>query len=141
MNAGLTLVEILVAIAILGVVSALLLQNYTGAQKKPYDAAAARCGRAIIDRQTELHAEFQRYFPTIGELGADVAEVCQQKGVVVTVHSNPVASPDGTGCWCMNADPDNLAFQVFSPKGSGYYMYWNKDPRPNPDQLNKLVRW
>jgi len=140
---GFTLVELLVAIAIIAVLSAILIPTYSGAQKRSYDAAAAQCGQAIVKRQVEARAEHQTYFGALWQLGTDVAEVCQGQDVHVQAHSSPADHAGAGVCECFNADSTTLAFQVFHRRGSGYYLYWNTAPNQieSGNKLNRLFRW
>ena len=139
---GFTLIEIMVAIAVLGVVSTLLVSTFMGAQKRPHDAAAVKCGKAIIDAQVQFRAETYTYAGTVAALGEDVAQACAAQDVHVHSHSGtPPNNPGAAVCECMNADPNVLAFVVFSRRGSGYYRFWNIDRRTPPDRLDALVRW
>lgn len=140
---GFTLVELMVAIAIIGVLSAILIPTYSGAQKRGYDAAAAQCGEAIVKRQIEARIENQTYFPALWQLGTDVGEACQSQDVHVQRHSSPANNAGAGVCECFDADATTLAFQVFHRRGSGYYLYWNTAPDQigSGNKLNRLFTW
>lgn len=140
---GFTLVELMVAVAIIGVLSAILIPTYNGAQKRGYDAAAAHCGEAIVKRQIEARVENQTHFGALWQLGTDVGELCQNQDVHVHRHSSPANNPGATVCECFDADATTLAFQVFHRRGSGYYLYWNTAPNQvdSGNKLNRLFPW
>jgi len=72
---GFTLVELMVAIAIIGVLAVVLISSYAAAQKRGYDADALKCGKAIIDGQTQFRVLNGVYFAGLaGTLNEDVQE-------------------------------------------------------------------
>ncbi len=137
---GFTLIELLVVIAIIGVLAALLIPSYTGAQKKPYDAAALQCGRAIVTGQTAFKAETGSFSSSIGALGEDVREVCQNQGIQVHTHGAHVTDPATVGDSNFSVNGNDYAFQAWHPKGTGVYRYW-KNGSLNHDRLNHMTRF
>jgi type IV pilus assembly protein PilA len=123
-QAGFTLIEILVAVGIVTLLAAFVLPAYLGAQKRPYDAAAQLCGREIVKAENLHRGQRGQYKDTVVSLKQDVQEVCSRAGVKVQWHSTIAATPGADTCYCVTAGTDILAFQVFHPKGSGFYLYW-----------------
>lgn len=142
---GFTLIEIMVAIAILGVLSSLLITQYLRAQKKPYDAAAQTCGQAIV-RAMNVYRGIHDGLPSMpfnpNALGGEVREMCQENGAFrIAGYSSPgsiqvdkyaIESSDGRG---------GIAFFVNSPRGSGFWVYHLGDTYCGAGgcTLNKLI--
>lgn len=117
---GFTLIEVLVVIAILGILMGVLLPNFTGARKKPHDLAAMQCGRAIITAQLQKRLEERKYYAgNISGLGADVVENCQDVEVRAAAGAAPSASDSGTGM--VDGSATSYGFWVWSKRGSGRY--------------------
>ena len=127
---GFTLIELLVVIAIIGVLAAIFLPSYQKAQKRPYDAAALQCGRAIVTAEITRKIENGAYVNDIGTLGEDVKEACQDQGVRIVADVVPVTGPNtGTtnqvGVGYPQGQPPYLTFKAWHPNGSGWYFYIN----------------
>lgn len=117
---GFTLIEVLVVIAILGILMSGLLPNFTGARKRPYDVAAMQCGRAIITAQLQKRLEERKYYAgNITGLGEDVVENCQDVEVRAAAGASPTASEGGTGM--VDGSATSYGFWVWSKRGSGRY--------------------
>ena len=134
---GFTLMEILVAIIVLGVLGALVLPTYLGAQKRPYDAAALECGRAIIEGQEMYKVARTTYLggPYTG-LSTDVTLRCQGLQVHPFVNGfTPTATATGNGN--VLADRGGYAFWVWHQQGSAAYYTstWNNN------RLEELASW
>jgi type IV pilus assembly protein PilA len=139
--AGFTLIELLVAIGIIAVLGTILLRTYTGAQKRPYDAAAAQCGREIIRGEGLYRAEYQTYTTSRAALGEDVLSACAG----VRTQSAPLANNAGAATNDLigtDATAGNFFFQVFHPKGSGYFVYDHADGTTAANtRLNRIIKW
>lgn len=117
---GFTLIEVLVVIAILGILMSVLLPNFTGARKRPYDVAAMQCGRAIITAQLQKRLEELKYYAgNITGLGEDVIENCQDVEIRADAGAAPTANDSGTGL--VNGSATTYGFWVWSKRGSGGY--------------------
>lgn len=142
---GFTLVELMVAITILGLLSSLLITQYLRAQKRPYDAAAQACGQAIVRAMT-VYRGIHEGLPAMpfnpNTLGGEVRERCQENGgfrvagyyppASTQVDKYAIESPDGRG---------GIAFFVSSPQGSGFWVYHLGDTYCGAGgcTLNKLI--
>lgn len=117
---GFTLIEVLVVIAIIAVLATILLPNLLGAQKRPNDAAALLCGRAIIRAQTVYKIQNETYTPALAALGEDVQDACQNVQVQsYAAGFTPSASTSGNGV--IGADAGQYNFWVWSQRGSKSY--------------------
>lgn len=143
---GFTLIELLVVIAIIGILAALFLPSYQRAQKRPYDAASLQCGRAIVTAEVTRKIETGGYANNVSQLGEDVKETCQDQGVQVVTDITPVrgANTAGTnqiGIGMPQGQPPYIAFKVYHPQGSGYYVYINAANVEAKDKLGKRYDW
>ncbi|AFD27430.1 type IV pilin protein [Deinococcus gobiensis] len=143
---GFTLIELLVVIAIIGVLAAIFLPSYQKAQKRPYDAAALQCGRAIVTAEITRKIESGSYGNNTAQLGEDVKEACQDQGVQIVRDTTPVrgANTPGTGeigIGIPQGQPPYIAFKVYHPQGSGYYVYVNTVNAESRDKLGKKYEW
>ncbi|UQN08517.1 prepilin-type N-terminal cleavage/methylation domain-containing protein [Deinococcus sp. QL22] len=139
---GFTLIELLIVIAIIAVLAAILIPTFAGAQKKPFDVAAAQCGRAIVTAQVVFKAEGSGYVAPVASMGEDVREACTAQNVQVSPDSSPANNPGAGVGNNINAGSDNFAFQVFHPSGTGFLMY-NKNDGTNVSgtRLNRVFKW
>lgn len=124
---GFTLIELLVVIAIIGVLAAIFLPSYQRAQKRPYDAAALQCARAVVTAENVGFVERRAFDPNLGGLGADVKEVCQDQGVQVRNTNLEGVTAATAGNNQIAISNDNFAFSVWHPNGSGGYHYNRND--------------
>lgn len=137
---GFTLVELLVVIAIIGVLAAILIPSYNGAQKRSWDTAAMQCGRAVITAQTSIRAQTSTYLGPLDQLGEDAIEACQ--GVRIQPNHTLADNPAATTSQTVAVSATNYAFQVFHPRGSGYYIYNHQDgTAATGSRLNRLFAW
>ncbi len=61
-SAGCTLVELLLVIAIIGILAAYFIPNVIAAQKKAYDAGAIACGKSLQVAEYLSQIDAQTYF-------------------------------------------------------------------------------
>ncbi|KQR26980.1 type IV pilin protein [Deinococcus sp. Leaf326] len=133
---GFTLIELLVVIAIIGILAALFLPSYQRAQKRPHDAAALQCARAIVTAENVGFVERRAFEGNLAALGEDVKEVCQDQGVQVlnAGRGNGTAATPGNNQIATSGD--NYAFSVWHPNGTGSYHYnRNEGTRENGGRL------
>ncbi|WP_157451542.1 type II secretion system protein [Deinococcus aquatilis] len=139
---GFTLIELLIVIAIIAVLATILIPTFAGAQKRPFDLAAAQCGRAIVTAQLSLKAEGGAYISPVASLGEDVQEACTAQNVKVAIDSAPANNPAATVGNGVSVAADNFAFQVFHPSGTGYLLYNKKDgTAASGSRLNRVFKW
>lgn len=123
---GFTLVELMVAIAIIGVLALVLISTYNAAQKRGFDAAALKCGKAIIDGQTQFRVLTGAYFAGLaGNLNEDVQEACQ--GVQVQPWTNPFTpgpTTSGNGQVGLDSGNQSYNFWVWHLRGGRSYYTW-----------------
>ena len=119
---GFTLIELLIVIAILAVLAAILIPTYTGAQKKPYDAASAQCHKAIFTAETLAKAETGSYIESLDALGPDVREVCQDQGVRVKGAEGGFPSADTASTNTIQIYYGKPLYYTWHPNGSKSYV-------------------
>ena len=119
---GFTLIELLVVIAIIGVLAALLIPSYTGAQKKPYDAATAQCHKAIFTAETVAKTETGSYIESLDALGPDVREVCQDQGVRVKGAEGGIPNADTASTNTIQIYYGKPLYYTWHPNGSKSYV-------------------
>lgn len=124
---GFTLIELLVVIAIIGILAALFLPSYQRAQKRPHDAAALQCARAIVTAENVGFVEKRAFEGNMAALGEDVKEVCQDQGVQVLNSGLGGITAASAGNNQIAYSNDNFAFSVWHPSGSGGYHYNRND--------------
>ncbi len=66
-TAGLTLIEILIVIAVIGILAAVLIPNLLGARQRAYDAQAQACASAIAKGQ-ELRIVVGERYENVGSI-------------------------------------------------------------------------
>ncbi|AFD27432.1 type II secretion system protein [Deinococcus gobiensis] len=138
---GFTLIELLVVIAIIGILAAIFLPSYQKAQKRPYDAAAQQCGRAIWTETIARRAESSSFRSTfnISALGADVKEVCQDQGIQVHHFDSTGLSKGGTGDGEVTMNMEVTCFLTWSPNGTKLFE-WQKGCNQGAP-LMRAIEW
>ena len=95
-NSGFTLMEVLVTMAILGIITAIAIPAYTGHQKNSYLAECSNEVTAIRLAQEEFFLENNAYFPNPAGTSTGVAAIMtDSNGVFVSTYNvagNPVAT-------------------------------------------------
>ena len=119
---GFTLIELLVVIAIIGVLAAILIPSYTGAQKKPYDAATAQCHKAIFTAETVAKTETGSYIESLDALGPDVREVCQDQGVRVKGSEGGWPNANTASTNTIQIYYGKPLYYTWHPNGTGYIV-------------------
>ncbi|MBX8466253.1 MULTISPECIES: prepilin-type N-terminal cleavage/methylation domain-containing protein [unclassified Deinococcus] len=138
---GFTLIEILLVMAVLGMLAAALFPSVTGARQRPYNTAALKCGRAIVTFETTAPLTLGRYVSDLTDMSRDVKAACLTTGVQVAPANAQVSTPDATTTQAVATTTNTYAFQVFHPRGSGYYLYTSPSGAASGDRLGHLHRW
>lgn len=60
-NAGFTLLELLIVIAVIGILASVLITNLLGASKRSYDTGAQACGKSLQTAQGIAQVDFSTY--------------------------------------------------------------------------------
>ena len=138
---GFTLIEILLVTALLGLLAAVLMPTVTGARQRPYNTAALKCGRAIVTFETTAPLALGGYVHDLADMGRDVKAACLTAGVQVVPATAQVRTPDATTTQAVATTTNTYAFQVFHPRGSGYYLFNQESAPSSSERLNRLYRW
>lgn len=138
---GFTLIEILLVMAVLGMLAAALFPTVTGARQRPYNTAALKCGRAIVTFETTAPLALGGYVRDLADMGRDVKAACLTAGVQVAPANAQVRTPDAATTQAVATTTNTYAFQVFHPRGSGYYLYTSPSGAASGDRLGHLHRW
>lgn len=110
---GFTLIEVLIVIAITGILITVTIFNLGTYRKRPNDVAALQCGKAIVTAQVTYRADHPTYATRATDLGEDVARPCTD----IEVDARTPSSNATTGSVTINGNADDYAFQVWSTRG------------------------
>ena len=110
-TAGITLIELLIVISIIGILAAYLIPNVINARKKAYDTGAIACGKSLQVAEALDQIDNQTFFTP-------------SKTVTNTVLAGlPPGIEVNTGCY----GPDMVITNASST--STTYTYWISDSR------------
>ena len=110
---GFTLIEVLIVIAIIGILITVTIFNMGTYRKRPNDVAALQCGKAIVTAQITYRSDHPAYATHTTDLGEDVTRPCTD----IEVDARTPSSNATTGSGSINGNADDYAFQVWSTKG------------------------
>ena len=79
-----TLVEILIVLAIIGVLAAVLFPSLAGARKQAYDTAAESCAQQINLAQDLYRMDYGSYAGSLNDLDPDVVSGCDTSEIIIT---------------------------------------------------------
>jgi len=88
---GFTLLELMIVIAIIGILAAIAIPQYSVYRTRAYNTAAYRDLRNAITTQEAYFAEHGSYTSSIGDLTGQIYGLTTSVGVILTVNTgNPI---------------------------------------------------
>ncbi|OOV14073.1 prepilin-type N-terminal cleavage/methylation domain-containing protein [Deinococcus sp. LM3] len=135
---GFTLIEILIAIAIIGILAIIVLPSLISAQKRSYDTGARMCAKSMQTSQAIFYLDNKKYTPMSGQQ-PDVEEILRElnrhcKNINIFYKDRSLTNTfntdyifdiwDARGTSVITATPLNISSNVvgatpFSNNGSG----------------------
>lgn len=132
---GVTLLELMIAVAILGILAAIALPSYQAYLVRGAVSDAQGCLQEALDRAERFYTRGNRYPTTIGALygSEEQTRPCGERGDYrLRVAAGTAACPAGR-CIAFEAEPVSSRAQKGGPLGLQY------DPRQPP--ASRLTRW
>lgn len=121
---GFTLVELLIAIAVIGVLAAVLIPNLLGSRQQAFDAGAVNCTKAIQVAQTAYTGKHFTFAEDLDDLDPKDLEPCLSgaaAGYIQVAASTPSDLASDTGDGQFTADDDSFRTYVWDLRGSTIY--------------------
>jgi len=91
-NHGFTLVEVLIAVAIIALLAAVLVANLSGARQSSYDTVAKTCANEISTAELLYKTDNGVFTDDFGSLDQDAVPTCNKPGVTVNFSSADATS-------------------------------------------------
>lgn len=115
-EAGFTLVELIVVVLVIGVLVAIAVPTFLGAQTKAKSKAATSNLRVALTSAKTLHTEQETYL--VDDVTTTVAKLTEQEPTL-TWQSAPAATPTEIS---VTSDPDTAALATKAQDGFCYYV-------------------
>ncbi|MBZ9714386.1 type IV pilin protein [Deinococcus multiflagellatus] len=117
---GFTLIEMLLIMAIMGVLAAIMIPSFLETRRRPYDTASQACHHTILVQLTEYRVGSQPVPPGPVTQFRDVARQCTTNGVQISSVAPTQPTAAGNAEVTATADGD-LEFWVWHPQGRHIY--------------------